>query len=119
MGNTLAKISDKEVLNANDPDSLPTPTEEYLVSQMPKVLTEVRPTYPKVARDKQQEGAVALDVLIDEKGAVRQVNFIDGEEVFKKDAVDAMKKFKFSPANINGKAVAVKIRYVIKFKMEY
>jgi TonB family protein len=118
-GNTIAKASDTEILKATDSDSLPTPTEEYLVSQMPKVLSEVKPVYPKEARDKKIEGTVALDILIDEKGNVRQVNVVEGDTVFRNEAVEAMKKFKFSPANVSGKSVAVKIRYKINFKLEY
>jgi protein TonB len=106
-------------LRDTDGDSLPAPTEEYLVSQMPRVITEVRPVYPKEAREKQKSGSVVLDILIDEKGNVRQVNVLESEEIFRHEALEAMKKFKFSPANINGKAVAVKIRYVIKFELEY
>jgi TonB family protein len=119
MGNTIAKAADKEILKASDSDSLPTPTEEYLVSQMPRVLSEVRPVYPKAAKEKHIEGSVALSVLIDEKGNVRQVDFLDGEEIFKNEAIEAMRKFRFSPANVSGKNVAVKIRYVIHFKGEY
>ena len=119
MGNTTAKVSDNKILNPSDSDSLPEPTEDYLVSQMPRVINEVRPVYPKEAREKQLFGSVVLDVLIDELGNVRQVNVIESAEVFRKEAVEAMRKFKFSPANINGKAVAVKIRYVIKFKLEF
>ena len=119
IGNTTAKASDREILKATDSDSLPEPTEEYLVSQMPKVINEVRPNYPKTAREKQLEGSVVLDVLIDQSGNVRHVAVVESADVFKDEAVNAMKKFKFSPANINGKAVAVKIRYVIKFKLEY
>lgn len=118
-GNTLAKTQDKEVLLDSDADTLPTPTEEYLVSDMPSVLSEVRPDYPKEARDKRLEGSVALDVLIDEKGAVRQVSVIEGEEIFRTGAVTAMKKFKFRPAMVDGKPVAVRIRYSLKFQLEY
>jgi protein TonB len=118
-GNTIAKVSDTEILKASDSDSLPTPTEEYLVSQMPKVLSEVKPVYPKEARDKKIEGTVALDVLIDEKGTVRQVKVVEGDAIFRSEALEAMKKFKFAPANVSGKAVAVKIRYKINFKLEY
>lgn len=119
MGNTTAKASDNERLRPSDGDSLPAPTEEYLVSQMPRVLSEVQPIYPKIAREKQMEGVVVLDVLIDELGNVRQVTVIESEEVFKAAAIEAMKKFKFTPANVNGLAVAVKIRYVIRFKLEF
>jgi len=118
-GNTLAKEVDKTILTDADATALPTPTEEYLVSDMPVVLSEVRPVYPKAAKDKRLEGAVSLDVLIDEKGDVRQVSVIEGEEIFRSGAVEAMKKFKFKPARVDGKAVAVRIRYSLKFKLEF
>ena len=118
-GNTLSKEADKIVLQDSDADSLPTPTEEYLVSQMPSVLTEVRPVYPKEAREKEIEGAVSMDVLIDEKGKVRQVSVIEGPEIFRAGALEAMKKFAFRPALVDGKPVAVRIRYSLKFQLEY
>lgn len=118
-GNTLAKEVDKTKLEDSDADSLPTPTEEYLVSEMPSVLSEVRPVYPPEARSKGLEGSVAMDVLIDENGNVRQVSVIEGEEVFRAGAKEAMKKFKFKPAKVDGKSVAVRIRYSLKFQLEY
>lgn len=118
-GNTLAKEVDNTKLEDSDADSLPTPTEEYLVSEMPSVLSEVRPVYPKEAREKQLEGTVALDVLIDEKGLVRQVNVIEGLELFRQSAINAMKNYKFRPAKVDGKSVAVRIRYSINFQLEY
>lgn len=118
-GNTLAKASDNLKLEDSDADSLPTPTEEYLVSEMPSVLSEVRPIYPKEAKEKQLEGSVAMDVLIDATGSVRQVTVIDGLQLFRVSALEAMKKYKFRPAKVDGKAVAVRIRYSIKFELEY
>jgi len=118
-GNTLAKEVDTLKLEDSDVDALPTPTEEYLVSDMPVLLSEVRPNYPKEAKEKQLEGAVSLDVLIDEKGSVRQVSVIEGLEIFRAGAVEAMRKFKFKPAKVDGKPVAVRIRYSIKFKLEF
>lgn len=118
-GNTLAKEMDSTRLEDSDADTLPTPTEEYLVSEMPSVLSEVRPVYPKEAREKQLEGTVALDVLIDEKGLVRQVNVIEGQDIFRQAAMNAMKSYKFRPAKVDGKSVAVRIRYSINFQLEY
>ncbi len=118
-GNTLSKDSDSEVLRDSDADSLPSPVEEYLVSEMPSVLTEVRPLYPKEAREKQIAGTVVLDVLIDAQGKVREVKIIEGLEVFRRGAVDAMKKFRFKPAVIDAKPVAVRIRYSLKFELEF
>lgn len=118
-GNTLAKEVDESVLQKDDVDSFPTPTEEYLVSEMPQVVSEVRPNYPKEAREKGVEGSVVMDVLIDDKGKVRQVTVIEGEGIFRQGAIEAMKKFLFRPAKVDGKPVAVKIRYSLKFLLEY
>jgi protein TonB len=118
-GNTLAKETDKTTLLDSDADSLPTPTEEYLVSEMPRVLSEVRPTYPKEAKERELEGTVVLDVLIDDQGKVRQVSVIEGESLFRNEAIVAMKKFLFKPAKVEGRSVAVRIRYSLKFLLEY
>jgi TonB family protein len=118
-GNTLTKASDQEVLRDDDPSALPEPTEEYLVSEMPAVLSEVRPAYPPEARARQQEGAVIMDILVDDKGAVRQVDVIDGDPIFRPGAVEAMRRFRFRPAKVDGSPVAVRIRYTLRFELEF
>ncbi|MBI2518972.1 MAG: energy transducer TonB [Bdellovibrio sp.] len=119
LGNTLTKTVDNEKLETTDPDALPAPTEEYLVSQMPTLITEFKPAYPREAKEKQFEGAVTMSILIDEKGLVRQADIIDGPEIFRATALEAIRKFVFGPAKVDGKAVAVKIRYVLRFKLEF
>lgn len=118
-GNTTAKKVDDIKLQENDADSLPTPTEEYLVSQMPRVITEIKPTYPKLAKEKEIEGIVALEILIDEQGRVRQANIISGPGFgLENAALQAIYQFRFSPAKVEGSSVAVKIRYNLKFVLE-
>ncbi len=118
-GNTLTKDIDSLILNDSDADTLPTPTEEYLVSDMPQVLSEVRPLYPREAKEKGLEGSVVMDVLIDNMGKVREVSVIEGEDIFRNGAINAMKKFLFKPAKVDGRAVAIRIRYSLKFLLEY
>lgn len=118
LGNTLAKSQDAQILTADDPDALPTPTEEYLVSRMPTVKVEVKPAYPPEAREKRIEGPVVLDVLIDAAGVVRQATVVEGAEIFRAEALTAMRKFRFSPALVDGAPVAVRIRYTLRFKLE-
>jgi len=119
QGNTIAKEVDDIKLEKDDPDALPTPTEEYLVSKMPSVAYEVRPEYPAKARELNLTGVVSMSILIDDKGLVRQIQFISGEEIFKDVALNAMAKFKFNPAQVDGKPVAVRIRYTIRFNLDY
>lgn len=122
-GNTIAKENDEKVLHKDDPDSvpgdLPPLAEEYLVSEMPKVLTEFRATYPKAAKDKNIEGAVVLDIIIDDKGKVRWAKLISGPGFgLNEAALESIYQFLFKPARIENKSVSVKIRYAIRFVLE-
>jgi TonB family protein len=118
-GNTLTKEVDRETLTEDDPDSLPVPTEEYLVNEMPSVSYEVRPTYPPQARQQGLEGVVTLSILIDAEGKVRDIQFIEGPELFRQGAIEAMAQFRFRPAKVEGQGVAVRIRYKIRFSLDY
>lgn len=118
IGNTLAKDVDNETLKPEDADSLPTPTDEFLVSEMPAVLTEIRPEYPPDAKAKRLEGAVVASILIDQDGLVRQVQILEGPEIFRAPTLQALKQFRFRPAKVEGKSVAVRIRYTLRFRLE-
>jgi periplasmic protein TonB len=118
-GNTTAKAQDQEKLKADDPDALPIPVEEYLVSQMPRLISETRIPYPPVAKKKGIQGPVVMDLLIDASGKVRESTLITGpSEDLNQAALAAIKNFVFEPAKIDGGAVAVKIRYSYRFVLE-
>lgn len=120
MGNTLAKAPDQEVLKPGDRDSLPVPSEEYLVTKMPSLKNEVRIPYPPDAKKKGIEGAVVMDLLIDSSGFVREVKLIEGpNDSLNAAAVSATRDFQFTPALIQDKPVAVRIRYAYRFVLEH
>lgn len=119
VGNTVAKTPDAETLKADDPDALPIPVEEYLVSRMPRLAQEVRIPYPEEARRRGVQGAVVFDLLIDSSGVVREVKLLDGPGFgLNEAALGAIRSFKFLPAEVEGKAVAVRIRYAYRFVLE-
>lgn len=115
-GNTLAKEIDQEKLRPEDADDLPVPTEEYLVTSMPRLKSEVRIPYPPEAKKKNIEGVVIMNILIDEKGKVRQAELQEGPGFgLNEAAMAAIYNFEFTPAIVGDKAVAVKIRYAYRF----
>lgn len=115
-GNTIAKDLDQEKINPEDAEALPIPTEEYLVTQMPRLKSEVRIPYPAEARQKNIEGAVIMDILIDEKGKVRSASLVEGPGYgLNEAALKAITQFEFAPAVVDKKPVAVKIRYSYRF----
>jgi periplasmic protein TonB len=118
-GNTVAKAPDQEVLKPGDPDALPVPSEEYLVTSMPELKSEVRVPYPPEARKRGISGAVIMNLLIDTLGKVREVSLVEGPNAeLNSAAIAAAKGFQFTPAMIRDKPVAVRIRYKYNFVLE-
>lgn len=119
-GNTVAIAPDNLKLRPQDADSLPIPSEEYLVTSMPELLSEFTIPYPAEARKQKIQGPVTLDLLIDAKGAVRDASVVSGPAaILNEAALLAVKQLKFKPAFIEEKTVAVKIRYVYRFVLEH
>jgi len=119
VGNTLTKKEDDKVLRDNESDSLPEPAEEFLITNMPRALEEIRPEYPLWAKEQGLTGSVIFEILIDKNGVVRQATLLRGlhpklDELAKK----AMLNFKFKPAYIDKEATAVRIKYAIKYILE-
>jgi protein TonB len=86
---------------------------------MPSVQVKAKINYPPSAKKIGLEGVVVLSVLIDEKGAVRDASVLEGlTDDMDAEALRAIKEYKFSPARIEQDAVAVKVRYAIKFILE-
>lgn len=118
-GNTLTKKEDNKVLKDDDPDSLPEPAEEFLITSMPKAQEEFRPEYPQWAKDQGISGSVIFEILIDKTGKVRSAKLLKSlHPELDKLAEVAMKKFKFKPGFIEKEPVPVRIRYAIRFILE-
>ncbi|MBU1380339.1 TonB family protein, partial [Myxococcota bacterium] len=84
----------------------------------PKLVKHVPAVYPPKAAAENRQGIVYLTVSIDETGKVMKVEvrkslFPDLDEA----ARIAVLKFEFSPATIDGKAIAVKIPIAYPFKL--
>ncbi len=119
VGNTVTKKEDDKVLRDDESDSLPEPAEEFLITSMPRAINEIRPVYPKWAKEQKISGSVIFEILIDQKGDVRQAKILRGlHPKLDKLAKDAIMKFKFKPAFIEKKPAPARIKYAIKYLLE-
>jgi protein TonB len=119
LGNTVAKDPDQERLRDDDADSIPIPVEEYLVTAMPVLEQEYRIPYPAEAKKVNAQGRVVMDLLIDGSGRVRKADLVGGPGFgLNEAALEAVKSFKFKPARMQDRPVAVKIRYAYNFVLE-
>ncbi|MBN2804027.1 MAG: energy transducer TonB [Deltaproteobacteria bacterium] len=89
------------------------------VDVIPKPLYEGNLEYPPRARQKNIEGYVLINMLIDAAGAVERVKVLESEPVGTFDTVTVAwaKSLKFSPAYYNGKAVKTWARRRIPFSL--
>ena len=65
------------------------------------------PGYPEAARAAGIEGRVILKIVISESGEVTSVTVMRGDPLLAQAAVEVVKGWKFSPATLEGKPIAV------------
>ena len=81
----------------------------------PKLVRRVEPQYPDEARRARVAGKVVLRIVVDEKGNVEDGEFLRSNPLFDLAALEAVKKWKYKPATLYGRPVAVFITVVLEF----
>jgi len=59
---------------------------------------------------------VVLQVLIARDGSVQDAKFMQGSLVFARNAIEAVRQWKFKPYLLNGRPVSVQTQMTVKFK---
>ncbi len=87
----------------------------------PVVIKRISPEYPEFAKNASIEGAVTLEVEVFADGSVGAVevkkSLLPGPGGLDEAAVEAVKKWEFSPAKSNGKPVAVWVTFDVNFSL--
>jgi TonB family protein len=61
-------------------------------------------------------GTVTLEVIVDAKGTVKQVNVQEGHRVLGAAAADAISRWRYQPATLNGQPIESKIALKLLFE---
>ena len=72
-----------------------------------KAKTLAKPSYPSAARAVGAEGAVSVQVLIDEEGNIASATAVSGHPLLRQAAVQAALESKFAPTSLSGQPVKV------------
>jgi protein TonB len=86
------------------------------VDEPPVPLKTCAPDYPAALREAKVNGVVSVVVVIDENGAVLAAEIgKSSHDEFKEPALDAMRRWKFKAAKLEGKAVKFRATIPIRF----
>lgn len=95
---------------------------QHKISDPPGIPTSEilkRIQYPVLANKQKIEGVVYLELYIDKKGNIRNIEILKDPGYGLADAaLDALDGIKCRPAHANGNPVAVRFRYPVRFKLK-
>jgi TonB family protein len=85
----------------------------------PDKIYSPSPQYTEIARKARITGVVIVEAIIDKQGNVTNVKILKGLPMgLDQAAVDAVKRWRFEPATLNGKPVAVIYNLTINFQLQ-
>lgn len=84
----------------------------------PELATRVDPIYPEAARRAGLQGVVFLEAIIAASGDIEEVAVVrSGGPLFDSAAVAAVRRWKYRPATLNGRAVRVLLSVTVSFRL--
>jgi protein TonB len=86
----------------------------------PEVVARVNPEYPYLARERGIQGYVAVKVLVDAEGSVRQANILKSKPqgVFDQAVRKALPGWRFKPGEVGGEPVTAWVTTTLHFRLQ-
>lgn len=81
------------------------------------LIQDVKPVYPRWAREAGVQGEVILQAVIDKNGRIENLRVISGNPLLVKAALDAVKQWRYRPYLLNGEPVEVETQITVNFNM--
>ncbi|MFZ0739908.1 MAG: energy transducer TonB [Candidatus Acidiferrales bacterium] len=75
--------------------------------QAARMLRQVQPIYPQIAKTAHVQGTVILHAIIAKDGTVQELQYISGPPLLMKAAMDAVREWRYQPTQLNGEPVEV------------
>ena len=121
------KIAEKKVERSEHSEAQLQPVNQGVSNSQPVLVNKprfsarpVQPVYPRQARRRGVEGVATYEIWLDEDGKQVKQALVNssGALLLDKAALDAIKKWKFSPHTVNGRAIAHRVRVPVRFNLD-
>lgn len=86
--------------------------------QAAKLVSQVSPVYPTIARQARISGTVELATIIGPDGHVQDVSVISGHPLLRQASIDAVKQWVYQPTLLNEQPVSVSTTVDVIFQIE-
>jgi protein TonB len=90
----------------------------FKVSKKPKVINQVPPTYPDLARRAGIEGQVVCQIIVGTDGRVKEATVVKSVPMLDDAALSAVRQWVFSPGEQRDRKVQVKMIVPVQFKLK-
>lgn len=85
--------------------------------QQPRLIQEVQPVYPILAKAEHVQGDVVIDSVIDAKGNVTEMKLVSGHPLLVTAAFDAVRQWKYQPTLLDGTPIPVEMHVTVHFSL--
>jgi len=112
----VAGVSELSTIALPPPPATPrAPVRLHSGIAAPQKIVNVPPIYPEVALRTRVEGMVIIEATIDERGTVTAAHVLRSVSLLDAAAIAAVRQWKFTPARLNGEAIAVVMTVTVNF----
>ncbi len=85
--------------------------------QSAKMIRQVQPIYPQIAKTAHVQGTVLLHAIISKDGSVQELQYVSGPPLLMKAAMDAVREWRYQPTLLNGEPVEVETTISVIFTL--
>ena len=82
-----------------------------------KLVRQVTPLYPPIAKTAHISGTVILHAVIAKDGTIQELTYVSGPPLLMKNAMDAVRQWRYSPTLLNGEPVEVDTTISVVFTL--
>ena len=132
IGTTPALLSAAGIFANNLPTTVPAPPPVVKAAPKPaalerlrvggsvqqgKILKQVQPVYPTLARTAGISGQVVLHAFISKDGTIEELRVISGHPFLVKAALEAVQQWQYRPTFLNGEPARVETEITVNFNL--
>ena len=87
------------------------------IVQSAKLVRQLKPVYPQLAKQARIQGAVRLHALISREGTIEDLKVVSGHPLLVRSALEAVKQWAYEPTLLNGEPAGVETDIDVNFTL--